>query len=149
MAASAVSKLIEPPSVDRLVGLHIVDLCTIADHYGLFVPEEALKAELLVLVREGLVRLFLLLKDEEREASGEKTGRPSNAKSEDGKEEGVDRTPFTLSQFNPLFSASGRSDGTTRLKVRLAAWKWSKKIKSMLDTRMEWSGVELNLGKWK
>ena len=53
MAASAVSKFIEPLSVDRLVGLHIVDLCTIADHYGLFVPEKALKAELLVLVREG------------------------------------------------------------------------------------------------
>ena len=56
MAASAISKFIEAPSVDRLVGLRKVDLVAIADHYGLFVPAKALKAELLVLVREGLVR---------------------------------------------------------------------------------------------
>ena len=56
MAASAVSQFIEAPSVDRLVGLRNVDLCPIADHYGLFIPVKALKAELVVLVREGLVR---------------------------------------------------------------------------------------------
>jgi hypothetical protein len=48
-----------------------------------------------VLVREGLEREQILsLKDDEGEASGEETGRPSNAKSEDRAEDGVARTPF-------------------------------------------------------
>jgi hypothetical protein len=61
MAASAVSQFIEAPSVDRLVGLRKVDLCPIADHYGLFIPGKALTAELVVLVREGLVRTHFLV----------------------------------------------------------------------------------------
>jgi hypothetical protein len=74
MAASAISQYIEVPSVDHLEGLHKVDLRAIAEHYGLFVSEKALKAELLVLVKEGLMRKHIfLLKDDKREASGEET----------------------------------------------------------------------------
>ncbi|CAB1325203.1 unnamed protein product, partial [Coregonus sp. 'balchen'] len=109
MAASSISKFIEAPSVDSL---------------------KALKAELLVLVREGLVRERILsFQDKEREVSGEDTGRPSDAKSEDRTEEGVARTPFTLPRFDPLSSASGRSSGTARLKVRLARLEMEQKDK--------------------
>jgi hypothetical protein len=51
MAASAISNFIERPLLIVLEGLREVDLCAIADHYGLFVPEKSLKAELLVQVR--------------------------------------------------------------------------------------------------
>lgn len=56
MAASAISKFIEAPFVDLLVGLRKVDVCIITNDYGLFVPENALMAELLVQVREDLMR---------------------------------------------------------------------------------------------
>jgi hypothetical protein len=99
------------------VGLRKVDLCVIADHYGLFVPEKTLNPELLVIVREGFVRkCIFLLKDEEREASGEETA-----------EEAIVCTLFTLSRFNPLCSASCCSDGTARLKVRLAHLEMGQK----------------------
>lgn len=45
----------------RLVGLHKVELCAIADHYELSIPEKALKAVLLVIVKEGLVRTNFLV----------------------------------------------------------------------------------------
>ena len=121
MAATAISKFFEVPSIDCLVRFRKVDLIAIADHYGFVVPEKVLKAELLVLVREGLVRERIL------SLQGEETGRPSDAKSEDRAEEGVPRTPFTLPRFDPLSSASGRSDGTARLKVRLALLEMEQK----------------------
>lgn len=62
-----------------------------------------------------------------REASGEETGRPSDAKSEVGVEEGVARTPFTLPRYDPLASASGLSGGTGRLMVRLACLEMAQK----------------------
>ena len=99
------------------VGFLKVDLKAIADHYGFVVPE------LLVLVREGLVRERIL------SFQREETGRPSDAKSEDKAEEGVPRTPFTLPRFDPLSSASCRSDGTARLKVRLARLEMEQKDK--------------------
>jgi hypothetical protein len=60
------------------------------------------------------------MKEQILSLQGEETGRPSDAKSEDRAEEGFAHTPFTLPRFDPLSSASGRSDGTARLKVKLA-----------------------------
>lgn len=77
-------------------------------------------------------------------------GRPTDAKSEDGVEEGVARTPFTLPRFDPLSSASGCSDGTSRLKVRLARLEIELKDKErvrQLEFDLEIRKMELEADK--
>ena len=72
MATSAVSGFIEDPSVVRLEAARIEDLHGIADHYGLVVPKQARKAELLASVTDGLVEkgvLFEVREDSKTRAS--------------------------------------------------------------------------------
>lgn len=123
MATSAISSFVDAPSVSQLVGLRKADLYAIANHYKISVPTQALKAELLVLVRKGLIEQgFCSLKKGESEVSeGEETAEGqvigfSPTRSEEGVQEG----PFTLPKFNPSPSSGHSVSSSAKLKLRLA-----------------------------
>ena len=64
MATSTLSSSIGEPSVDHLEALRVEDLHATANHYGLTVPKQARKAELLASAREGLVEKGVLVKED-------------------------------------------------------------------------------------
>ena len=81
MAASALSRFLEAPAIKDLVVFRKAELQAIAEHFQIPVSKQALRPELLQVVRDGMVdRGVLSIEEEEEEggaSGGGKDGPPS------------------------------------------------------------------------
>ena len=123
MAASALSRFLEAPAIEDLVVFRKAELQALAEHFQIPVPKQALRPELLQVVR-GVLSIE---EKEEGEVLGRGSGGSPSERSGDGKEEG---TPPASPRFGPL-----SPEGAARLRMKLARLEMEQKEREGIRQR--------------
>ncbi|KAL0979515.1 hypothetical protein UPYG_G00186050 [Umbra pygmaea] len=146
MATSAVAAFVDNPSCEALEGLRKADLLEVAGRYDITVRKQALKAEVLAIVKGSLLEqgVLTLAKEEEDEDEDGRVEKelatPSPARSVIS--EGEAPVPRTLPRFNPVSPDFAESEEVPQLRLRVLQLEADLKDSEDQKRKLDWETAE-------